>query len=68
MEESKEDTSNFVLLLPAKKRKKIGCLAFQVWLVVGVGSGRAVRVLGKFFILTDCVGFAKTESVDHPLS
>ncbi len=32
-----------------------------------VGSGRAVRVWGLFFVLPDRVGFAKLKPVDHPL-
>ena len=32
-----------------------------------MGSGRAGRFWGQFFILPDRVGFAKVEPVDHPL-
>ena len=35
--------------------------------VVGVGSGRAIRVWRYFFILPDRVRFAKLQPVDHPL-
>ena len=34
--------------------------------LVGVSTGRAVRVWGQFFILPNWVGFEETKSVDHP--